>query len=51
MTDEVGSLLRRNVAGNLGRASSQKTQILVQALISAGPLLGGAMEGRYGGQI
>lgn len=54
MTDEVGSFLRRNVARNLERASSlssQETQILVQALLFAGSLMGGAVEGGCGGKV
>lgn len=53
VTDEVGSFLRRNAARNLERASSpssRKTQILVQALLFAGSLMGGAVEGGCGGQ-
>ena len=54
MIDEVGSFLRRNVARTLERASSpsnQETQVLVQALLFAGSLMGGAVEGGCGQQV
>ena len=54
VTDEVGSFLRRNAARNLERASSpssRETQILAQALLFAGSLMGGAVEGGCGGQV
>ena len=54
MIDEVGSFLRRNIARNLERASSpsnRETQVLVQALLFAGSLMGGAVEGGCGRQV
>lgn len=51
--DEVRSFSRRNATGIWKEPplSSQETQILVQALLFAGSLMGGAVEGGCGGQV